>query len=185
MDSFEAFPIKRWSWRGTTVCKAESWTNNAYRLRFQFLSVKLSIYSSYSFIFIQLNPSLYPIKSLSSVIQAETDVIKADSDGSTPLIILIHEICKGNHETNTMEDGYSSAHTARLIDTSQRIMSGNLQRGPLRINTNASSIGNNSGVQHDRHLMFVKNTPSTTICKMNNISGLYMFVPLVNTITWI
>ena len=82
-----------------------------------------------------------------------------------------------------MEDGYSSAHTARLIDTSQRIMSGNLQRGLLRINTNASSIGNNSGVQYDRHLMFVKNTPSTTICKMKNISRSYMFVPLVNTIT--
>ena len=55
-----------------------------------------------------------------------------------------------------MEDGYSSTYTARLIDTSQRIMSGNLQRGPLGINTNASSIWNKPGVQHDRHLTFVK-----------------------------
>ena len=82
-----------------------------------------------------------------------------------------------------MEDGYSSAHTACLIDTSQKIMSGNLQRGPLGINTNASSIGNNPGVQYDRHLTFVKNTHSTAICKMNNIYRSYMFVPLVNTIT--
>ena len=37
-------------------------------------------------------------------------------------------------------------------------MSGNLQTGPLGTNTNASSIGNEPGVQHDRHLMFVKNT---------------------------
>ena len=82
-----------------------------------------------------------------------------------------------------MEDGYSSTHTACLIDTSQQIMSGNLQRGLLGINTNASSIGNNPGVQYDRHLTLVKNTPSTTICKMNNISCSYVFVPLVNTIT--
>ena len=76
-----------------------------------------------------------------------------------------------------MEDGYSFAHTAHLIDTSQRIMSGNLQRGSLGINTNASSIGNEPGVQHDRHLMFVKNMPSTTISKMNNISRSHVFVP--------
>ena len=76
-----------------------------------------------------------------------------------------------------MEDGYSFAHTACLIETSQQIMSGNLQRGPLGINTNASSIGNEPGVQHDRHLMFVKNTPSTAISKINNISHSYMFVP--------
>ena len=63
-----------------------------------------------------------------------------------------------------MEDGYSSAHTVHLIDTSQRIMSGNLQWGPLSINTNASSIWNKPGVQHDRHLTFVKNMPSTEIC---------------------
>ena len=76
-----------------------------------------------------------------------------------------------------MEDGYSFAHTAHLIDTSQQIMPGNLQRGPLCINTNASSIGNEPGVQHDGHLMFVKNMPSTTINKMNNISRSYLFVP--------
>ena len=176
-NSFEAFLIKRWSWRGPTVCENESWINNVYLLRFQFLSVKLSFYSSYSFIFIQLNPLLYPTKSLSSVVQTEADVSKTDSDGSTPLIILIYEISKGNHKTNMMEDGYSFAHTAHLIDTSQWIMSGNLQRGPLGKNTNVSSIGNEPGVQHDRHLMFVTNTSSTTISKMNNISCLYVFVP--------
>ena len=62
-------------------------------------------------------------------------------------------------------------------------MSGNLQRGPLSKNTNASSIRNEPGVQHDRHLTFVKTTPSTAISKMNNISHSYVFVPLVNTIT--
>ena len=76
-----------------------------------------------------------------------------------------------------MEDGYSFTHTAHLIDTSQQIMSGNLQRGLLGISTNASSIGNGPGVQHDGHLTFVKNTPSTTINKMNNISRSYVFVP--------
>ena len=76
-----------------------------------------------------------------------------------------------------MKDGYSFTHTACLIDTSQQIMSGNLQRGPLSINTNVSSFGNEPGVQHDRHLTFVKNTPSTTISKMNNISRSYVFVP--------
>ena len=80
------------------------------------------------------------------------NVNKADSDGYTPLIlpcydlILACKICKGNHETNMMEDGYSSAHTAHLIDTSQRIMSGVLQREPLGINTHASSIQINPGV---------------------------------------
>ena len=76
-----------------------------------------------------------------------------------------------------MEDGDSFTHTAHLIDTSQQIMSGNLQRRPLGINTNVSSIGNAPGVQHDRHLTFVKNTPSTAISKMNNISHLHVFVP--------
>ena len=76
-----------------------------------------------------------------------------------------------------MEDGYSFAHTVHLINTSQQIMSGNLQRGPLGINTNVSSIGNEPGVQHDRHLTFVKNMPSTAMSKMNNISRSYVFVP--------
>ena len=76
-----------------------------------------------------------------------------------------------------MEDCYSFANKVCLIKTSPRIMSGNIQRGPLGINTNASSIGNEPGVQHDRHLMFVKNMPSTAISKMNNISRLHVFVP--------
>ena len=61
--------------------------------------------------------------SLSATIVA--DVNNSDSDGYTLLIlpcydfILAYKICKGNHETNMMEDSYSFAHTACLIDTSQ------------------------------------------------------------------
>ena len=50
-----------------------------------------------------------------------------------------------------MEDGYLSAHTACLIDTSKQIISGVLQRELLCIYTNASSIVFNPGVQFDEH----------------------------------
>ena len=59
---------------------------------------------------------------------------------------LAYEKCKENHETNTMEGSYSSAHTALLIDTSQQIMSGILQRKLIGINTHVSSIQINPGV---------------------------------------
>ena len=82
-----------------------------------------------------------------------------------------------------LEDGYSSAHTAGLINTSQQIMSGNLQRRLLSINTHASSIVIKPGVQHEGHLTMVKNTPSTIIGMTNNICCLYVFVPQVNKVT--
>ena len=118
--------------------------------------------------------------SLSATVVA--DVNKADSDGYTPLIlscydfILACEICRGNHETNTMEDGYLSAHTECLINTSQRIMSGILQRELLGINTHASSIEINPGVWHGIHLMTAKIVPSTIIDKTNNTCHPYVFV---------
>ena len=117
------------------------------------------------------------------------DINKAESDGYTPLIlpcydlILACEICKENHETNTMEDGYSSAHTARLINTSQQIMSGILQREPLGINTHASSIKINHGVWYGIFLTTSKNVPSTITDRMNNTYHLYVFVPQVNIVT--
>ena len=58
-----------------------------------------------------------------------------------------------------MEDGYLSAHTVRLIDTSQRIMSGILQREPLGINTHASSIQINPGVLYGILLTTAKMYP--------------------------
>ena len=84
-----------------------------------------------------------------------------------------------------MEGNYLSAHTAHLINISQQIMSGNLQRRPLSINIHASSIKNKPGVQHGGHLTMVKNTPSTIVGRMNNICHSYVFVPQVNIVTLI
>ena len=75
-----------------------------------------------------------------------------------------------------MEGSYLSAHTACLINTSQRIMSGILQRELLGINTHASSIEINPGVWHGIHLTMTKNVPFTIIGRMNNTCHPYVFV---------
>ena len=82
-----------------------------------------------------------------------------------------------------MEGGHSSAHTANLINTSQQIMSGILQREPLSINTHASSIQINPGVWYGTLLTTAKNAPSTITDRMNNTYHLYVFVPQVNIVT--
>ena len=57
------------------------------------------------------------------------------------------------------------------------IMSGILQRRPLSINADASSIEIKPGVQHGRHPLTVKNTLSTAMSRMNNTCHPYEYVP--------
>ena len=67
-----------------------------------------------------------------------------------------------------MEDGYSHTHTVHLINTSQRIMSGILQRELPCIYTNVSSIAFNPGVQHEETFISGKITTSAVMSRTNH-----------------